>query len=220
MDSTAALIWAVQQGYAVTALNCFSETEHPETRAYLLEICSLLGVRLLQREVTGSLKHFVLCIRESKDYLSAFNRFYDRQYHRPYRALIQAGDYNATVLGYRRAEHQFLNGRSRLRRLVPVYDWSKSQIQEFVAAAGLRLHPCYSQTEFLDRPVRESGWIDMDGYGLFHLAGNESNTLHPEAERTLLWLNRYYPHLFQTVIKEFPKVVERLRDHSMAKASR
>ncbi len=198
MDSTAVLVLALRNGVNLKALSISGETDHPESARYCAEICELLGVELIDITIPDSFKYFVKCINTCNDYLSAFRKFYNRQYHNPMRKLLARNNFAARLVGYRADEYQWHMGQISF---APIFNWSKSQVTSFLKQNSIPLHPCYSQTDFLKQPIRESSWIDMQYYGLFHLA--DRGSIRDEAIITLKWLKRYYAHLYELVLQSF-----------------
>ena len=137
-------------------------------------------------------------IKSSENYLSAFRRFYRRQYHIPLRKLMAQNNFTVRLVGYRAHEYQWHMGQ---RTHAPIFDWSKSRVRAFLKENGIPLHPCYSQTEFLKEPIRESSWIDIQNYGLFHFA--DECEINNNAIITLKWLKNYYSELYASVSQSF-----------------
>lgn len=203
MDSTAVLLLAVQNLRRVDALTTSADTDHPDTDGYQQYICRLMNVNRTVHNVPNGYDYFCRCVTECDSYLAAFNRYYDRHYHRPFRRLLRDGSYEVVLLGYRREEHQYIRGISRYQRLAPIYDWTKPETRAFLQSHRIALHPCYQQTKYLTPPIRESSWIDMEHYGLFHLA-NRPRDLPRSARASILWLRYYYPALYRRTVCSFP----------------
>jgi 3'-phosphoadenosine 5'-phosphosulfate sulfotransferase (PAPS reductase)/FAD synthetase len=198
MDSTAVLLLAVQNGINITALSTWGETEHPESRWYRTAICDKLSVSLIEAAVPDSYQYFLECINSCKDYLSAFNKFYDRQHHTPLKKMLFEDKFSSYLVGYRADEHQWQMDENAF---APIFYWSKLEVKNFLEVNNIPLHPCYTQTEFLSTPIRESSWIDIEKYGLFHLA--DSGEVHRDIIITMKWLKIYYPKLFELVLVSF-----------------
>ena len=198
MDSTAVLILALKNGVTPVAVSTSGDTDHPESTQYCIDVCNRLSVQLIDVQIPDSFKYFVKCINSCDDYLSAFRRFYNRQYHIPIRKLLAEKKFTARLTGYRAEEFQWRMGQ---RTFAPIFDWSKSDVKDFLKRNDIRPHPCYFQSDFLKPPMRESSWIDMQYYGLFHLA--DKGIIRDEAIITLKWLKRYYSHLYDLVKQSF-----------------
>jgi 3'-phosphoadenosine 5'-phosphosulfate sulfotransferase (PAPS reductase)/FAD synthetase len=198
MDSTAVLLLAVRNGLKPVAVSIYGDTDHPESGRYCREICSRLSVPLIELGVAESYKYFVRVIHSNQNYLSAFRKFYRRQYHIPFRRLMGQNNFSIRLVGYRADEYQWCMGQ---RTFAPIFDWSKSRVRVFLKENGIPLHPCYSQKEFLKEPIRESSWIDIQNYGLFHFA--DKGKIIDDAVITLKWLKKYYPNLYHLVSQTF-----------------
>jgi 3'-phosphoadenosine 5'-phosphosulfate sulfotransferase (PAPS reductase)/FAD synthetase len=198
MDSTAVLLLAIQNGLQPTAVSTFGDTDHPEAAEYHGELCDRLRVPTIDIPISESYKYFVKVIKSSQDYLTAFRTFYRRQYHIPLRRVMEENNFTVRLVGYRADENQWHMG---LRTHAPIFDWSKYQVRTFLQKNGIPLHPCYSQTEFLKEPIRESSWIDVQNYGLFHFA--DKGEINDDAIITLKWLRKYYSGLFNLVAESF-----------------
>lgn len=198
MDSTAVLVLATQNGLRPTAITTTGDTDHPDSLQYCREICERLSVPLIDLEIPGSYKYFVRVINSTRNYLPAFRKFYRRQYHMPFRKAMREHNFTARLTGYRADEYQWHMGQ---RTFAPIFDWPKSRVRAFLKENGIPLHPCYSQTDFLREPIRESSWIDIQNYGLFHFA--DKGGIDDDAVITLKWLKRYYPNLYDLVSQTF-----------------
>lgn len=196
MDSTAVLLLAVQNGLHPTAVWTDGDTEHPESQQYRIEICNQLLVPFIKYKVKNSYQYFVKCIKTCPDYLSAFSRFYRRQYHIPLRKILKSNDFTVRLVGYRADENQWNMGKSTF---APIFPWSKQRVRALLEENNIPLHPCYDQSDFLEGTLQESSWIDVEGYGLFNLTN--TNEIHRDAEITLKWLKRYYPEKYDLVLQ-------------------
>jgi 3''-phosphoadenosine 5''-phosphosulfate sulfotransferase (PAPS reductase)/FAD synthetase and related enzymes len=111
---------------------------------------------------------------------------------------MEQNNFTVRLVGYRADEYQWHMGQ---RTHAPIFDWSKSRVRALLKENGIPLHPCYSQTEFLKEPIRESSWIDIQNYGLFHFA--DKGTISNDAVITLKWLKKYYSGLYALVSQTF-----------------